>query len=195
MTSNSLHTCSSVSASSGKGSDSLAANLSCEATRRATRRRSACPPCGMRRRRSRKSCDFARAAGGHVPRVEVDHQLLAGGILEAPGPAARRGQREVGHLGPGFDLGQSRFQDFTGSSIASRFKRIAELHELLAQVRDVDAARHVDDHLHREHRRAGVGGRIAARGHFRDVDAAAWRRSPTDPRRCRVWSRHTTSIE
>src|SRR5262249_49199247 len=60
-------------------------------------------------------------------------------------------------------------------------ERIAELHELLAQMRDVDAARHVDDHLHREHRRAGVRRRVAARRDLGDVDAAR-RAEPGEPR-------------
>src|ERR1700756_3152459 len=51
-------------------------------------------------------------------------------------------------------------------------ERVAELHELLAQVCHVDAAWHVDDHLHGEHRRAGVSRGVAAGRDFRDVDAA-----------------------
>ena len=137
---------------------------------------------------------LARAAGGHVLRVEVDHQLLACGVLQAPGAAARHGQRKVRHLGASVDRGHlasgfHRFED------GIEVERVAELHELLAQVRDVDAARHVDDHLHGEHRRAGVRGRVAARGDFRDVDAAAWRKSPTGPTRCRSGrgTRHRSS--
>src|SRR5205814_9770950 len=41
--------------------------------------------------------------------------------------------------------------------------RIAEFHELFAQVRHVNAARHVDDHLHREHGSAGMRDRKSTR--------------------------------
>src|SRR5580704_9149745 len=81
------------------------------------------------------------------------------------------GRENSGTLAPGLIViistsGFYRFED------GIEVERIAELHEFLAQVRDVDAARYVDDHLHREHRRAGMGGRIAAGGDFGDVDAA-----------------------
>jgi len=48
---------------------------------------------------------------------------------------------------------------------------VTELHELLAQMRKVQLARHVDDHLHGEHQRAGVRRRVGARGDFSDIDA------------------------
>src|SRR4029077_2112336 len=51
-------------------------------------------------------------------------------------------------------------------------ERIAEFHELLAQMRDVNAAWHVDDHLHREHGRAGMRGGVAAGRDLGDVDPA-----------------------
>src|ERR1700735_2438305 len=60
-------------------------------------------------------------------------------------------------------------------------QRIAELHELLAQMRNMNAAPHVYDHRHREHRGARVRGRVAARGDFRDVDAARGE-EPRQPR-------------
>jgi len=52
-------------------------------------------------------------------------------------------------------------------------ERIAELHELFAQVRNMDATRNIDDHLHREHRRARVSRGIAAGGDLRNIDTAA----------------------
>ena len=62
---------------------------------------------------------------------------------------------------------------------------IAEVHELLAQHPDVQPARHVHDHLHGEHRRAGMRGGIGARRQLGDVDAALRRRIRKGPRRCR----------
>src|SRR5271169_706646 len=53
-----------------------------------------------------------------------------------------------------------------------QIQMIAEIHELLAQHTDVQPARHVDDHLHRKHRSAGMRGRIRACRKLRDVDAA-----------------------
>ena len=50
---------------------------------------------------------------------------------------------------------------------------VAEVHELLAQSRDMDRRRDVDGHLHGEHRRAGVRRGIAARGDFADFDFAS----------------------
>src|SRR4051812_17650554 len=44
-------------------------------------------------------------------------------------------------------------------------------------MRDVNAARHIHDHLHGEHWSACVRGRIAARGNFRDINTAAREKS------------------
>src|SRR6185437_16625918 len=90
--------------------------------------------------------------------------------LQVPPPVM--GSEKSGTLFPGFSLdialsGFDRFED------RIEVERVAELHELLAQVRDVDAARYVHDHLHREHRRAGMRRRVAARRYLGDVDAAA----------------------
>src|SRR5262247_2410165 len=98
--------------------------------------------------------------------------LLPAASLSLQVPPPVMGSEKSGTLLPGFSLdialsGFHRFED------RIEVERVAELHELLAQVRDVDAARHVHDHLHREHRRARVRSRIAARRHLRDVDAAA----------------------
>src|SRR5579863_9472822 len=49
---------------------------------------------------------------------------------------------------------------------------IAEVHEFFAQYTDVQAAGDIDDHLHGEHRRAGVCGGVGARRQLGDVDAA-----------------------
>src|SRR5439155_9588312 len=73
------------------------------------------------------------------------------------------------HLVSGLD----RFED------GVEIECVAELHELLAQVRDVDATRHIDDHLHGEHGRAGVGRGVAAGRDFRDIDAARGDRKST----------------
>src|SRR6202020_2464595 len=49
---------------------------------------------------------------------------------------------------------------------------IAEVHEFFPQYADVQTAGDIHDHLHREHRSAGVGGGVRARRQLRDVDAA-----------------------
>src|SRR5580698_10947605 len=49
---------------------------------------------------------------------------------------------------------------------------IAEVHEFFAQYADVQAAGDIHDHLHGEHRGAGVRGGIRARRQLGDVDAA-----------------------
>src|SRR4029077_1863698 len=63
---------------------------------------------------------FARTSRGHVARVEVDHQLPTGRVLQAPRAAARRGQGEFRHFAPRLDRWHF-FQDLTGSRMASRF--------------------------------------------------------------------------
>src|SRR5581483_12299116 len=60
---------------------------------------------------------FAGAPGGHVLRMEVDDQLLAGRILEAPALTSRGERAEIGYFEARFDLCR---QDFTGSRMASR---------------------------------------------------------------------------
>ena len=82
----------------------------------------------------------------HHKLVPVVDQLAAGGILGRPGATTTRGQREILYLAANFRgshaLGFYRFED------CIQVERVAELHELLAQVCDVYTARHVDDHLH-----------------------------------------------
>src|ERR1700733_9067464 len=58
---------------------------------------------------------------------------------------------------------------------------IAEVHELLAQHADVQAARHVDDELHGEHGRPGVRRGIRARGELGDIDAPLREKTPATP--------------
>src|SRR5579872_2219063 len=78
------------------------------------------------------------AAGGHVLRIEVEHQLPAGRVLQSPRSAATGGEGEIldsradlrrGHLGGSLRLqaarglkphGASIHYDFTGSRMASR---------------------------------------------------------------------------
>ena len=47
---------------------------------------------------------LTRAARGHIARVEIDHQLPAHRVFQAPRAAARHGQGEFRHPGPGFQL-------------------------------------------------------------------------------------------
>src|SRR6202051_4865212 len=61
---------------------------------------------------------------------------------------------------------------FYGFKNGVQVQVVAEIHELLAQHPDVQPTRHVHDHLHRKHRRAGMGGRIRASRQFGDVHPA-----------------------
>src|SRR5580704_17343597 len=54
---------------------------------------------------------------------------------------------------------------------------IAEVHEFFPQYTDVQTAGDIHDHLHREHRSAGVRGGVRARRQLRDVDAALGKES------------------
>src|ERR1700734_4359666 len=54
---------------------------------------------------------------------------------------------------------------------------IAEVHEFFPQYTDVQAAGDIHDHLHREHRSAGVRGGVRARRQLRDVDSALGKES------------------
>src|SRR6202789_3679233 len=49
---------------------------------------------------------------------------------------------------------------------------ITEVHEFFAQYADVQTAGDIHDHLHGEHRRAGVGSGVRARRQLGNVDAA-----------------------
>src|SRR3989344_121527 len=46
---------------------------------------------------------------------------------------------------------------------------VAETHEVLAQLHDLQARRNTDGHADRKHRRAGVRRRVSPGGHFLDV--------------------------
>src|SRR5690348_7117846 len=47
---------------------------------------------------------------------------------------------------------------------------VAKIHEFLAQARDMDARRNVDEHLNGEHGRTRMSGRIAAGAYLADLD-------------------------
>src|ERR1700688_106118 len=61
---------------------------------------------------------------------------------------------------------------FYGFENGVQVEVIAEIHELLAQHADVQPARDVHDHLHREHRRTGMRSGVRAGRQFRNVHAA-----------------------
>src|SRR5262249_34259909 len=68
---------------------------------------------------------LARAARRHVFGVEVEDQLLSQRLLQPPGPAARRGEREVRHLRPYLRRGH---QTFTIRPFTIRTSRAREWH-------------------------------------------------------------------
>jgi len=131
------------------------------------------PRLGVRSCRSRKS-RLRECTRRSCPAVEVDHQALARRLLQAPGAAAVMGREKSGTWS-GFDRGHL-FSGLDRLEDGVEVERIAEFHEFFPQVRHVDAARHVDDHLHREHGGAGMRGRVAAGRDFGDV-IRAWRRN------------------
>src|SRR5271163_1636873 len=61
---------------------------------------------------------------------------------------------------------------FYGFENSVQVQVIAEIHELLAQHPDVQPARHIHYHLHREHRRAGMRRRLRTRRQFGDIHPA-----------------------
>src|SRR5579863_8877764 len=61
---------------------------------------------------------------------------------------------------------------FYGFENGIQVEVVAEIHELLAQHADVQPARHVHDHLYREHQRTGMRSGVRAGRQFRDVHAA-----------------------
>ncbi len=106
-------------------------------------------------------------------------RLAAGLARRSPSPAVD-GSVKSGTLlpiAPALRLRAMR-QFFTGSRIASRFCESQYSMKSSRSCDDVQADRHVDHHLHGEHRGAGLRGDVAARGHFADFDAARLAKKP-----------------
>ncbi len=115
-----------------------------------------------------------------VIRLENAGTFLPTAILPEPPPllaGAGFGALVAAFAGADFSWRETFFlpafvYDFTGFENGVEVELIAQIHEFLAQRRDVNLARDVDDHLYGKHWRAGVSGRVAARVQLGDVDAA-----------------------
>src|SRR5271168_891832 len=117
----------------------------------------------------RKIQAFLGTAGGVVARIEVNDQRTAYHVLERPS-SVRALEGELRRFLADLNLAHALTLYWFENGI--QIQVIAKIHELFAQYANMQATRHVHDHLNGKHRSAGMRSRIGARRKFGDVDAA-----------------------